>query len=184
MNGDKGSRQRLCVGAIGAPHGVRGLVKVQPFTETPEAIVDYAPLTDASGARVFEIVFKTLTKGQWIAAVNGIADRDMAAALRGTKLFVERAALPAPEDDETFYHADLLGLVAFDLAGAVIGAVSAVYDFGAGDLLEIADDKGQTNLVPFTRAAVPDIDLTRRRLIIDPSVAMPEDDPEREDTGS
>jgi 16S rRNA processing protein RimM len=102
-----------------------------------------------------------------IAAVDGVADRDAAEALRGVRLYVERSALPPPEEDE-FYHADLVGMAAVEADGTPFGRVVAVHDFGAGDSLEIERPEGGTILVPFSRAAVPVVDVAARRLVIDP----------------
>ena len=106
-----------------------------------------------------------------IAKLAGIADRDRAETLRGLRLYLPRAALPPPGEDE-FYYADLIGLAAMLEDGAPVGKIIAVHDFGAGDMLEIAREGsvhgGQPVLVPFTRAAVPVVDLAGRRVVIDP----------------
>ena len=104
-----------------------------------------------------------------------------AEALRGTELYADRGRLPAPDEDE-FYHADLIGLTAIGTDGQAVGTVRAVHDFGAGDILEIVGAGGPPRMLPFTREAVPEIDLAGGRLVIDPPAeteAKPEDDPER-----
>lgn len=163
---------RVCVGVIGGVHGVRGIVKVKPFTADPADVVAYGPLTDASGRRVIGLKLLSKHKGQWLARVDGVDDRDAAEALRGTELYVDRGRLPAADEDE-FYHADLIGLTAVGTDGQAVGTVRAVHDFGAG---------GPPLMLPFTREAVPEIDLAGRRLVIDPPAeteAKPQDDPER-----
>ncbi|HEY8350949.1 MAG TPA: ribosome maturation factor RimM, partial [Sphingomonadales bacterium] len=100
---------RVCVGLITGAHGVRGLVKVKPFTDDPAAVAAYGPLTDQSGRRRFALELLSFGKGQWLARVDGVSDRTAAEALRGTRLYVDRQALPEPDEDE-FYHADLIGL--------------------------------------------------------------------------
>jgi 16S rRNA processing protein RimM len=144
--------QRILVGEIGRPHGVRGLVRIQSFTARPADIAGYGPLSDEGGERRF--VLHWLADG--LARIDGIADRDAAAELTGTKLYVGRDSLPPPEDDE-FYLADLIGLSARDEAGQEIGQVRAVEDFGAGSFLTIVTDAAKEVLVPFTRAAVPEV---------------------------
>ena len=172
---------RVCVGVIGGVHGVRGIVKVKPFTADPADLVAYGRLTDASGGRVIGLTLLSKHKGQWLARVDGVDDRNAAEALRGTELYAERGRLPAPDEDE-FYHADLIGLTAIGTDGQTAGTVRAVHDFGAGDILEIVGAGGPPLMLPFTRKAVPEIDFAGGRLMIDPPVeteAKPEDDPER-----
>jgi len=102
------SETRVCLGAFAGPHGVRGLLKVKSFTEVPEDVAAYGPLSDESGARRFEIEVLGRAGGSVLVRVQGIGDRDAAAALRGTRLFVAREALP-PTEAEDYYHADLIG---------------------------------------------------------------------------
>lgn len=158
--------ERICVGAIAGAHGVRGLVRLKSFTQRPEDIITYGPLTDASGQRCFEISLNGRARDALLARIAGVSDRDQAEALRGTQLFVTRAALPAPPADE-FYHADLIGLRAEATDGSVLGRVSAVHTFGGGDVLEIAPETGETILVPFTRQAVPAIEPAAGRLVVE-----------------
>ncbi|MBR0650773.1 16S rRNA processing protein RimM [Roseomonas terrae] len=145
--------KRVMVGEIGRPHGVRGLVRLRAFTEDPAAIAAYSPLTDESGARSFALTLK----GGDIAAVEGVADRDAAQRLTGTKLFVERDRLPAPAEEE-FYLTDLIGLAAVTESGESLGRVRAVEDHGAGPFL-IVDGAGREYLLPFTKAVVPVVDV-------------------------
>ncbi|MBZ0123693.1 MAG: ribosome maturation factor RimM, partial [Roseovarius sp.] len=103
-----------------------------------------------------------------VARLTGVPDKEAADALRGTRLYVERARLPDPDEDE-FYHADLIGMEVFDAGGTPLGKVTAVLNHGASDLLEIArPGGGDTVLLPFTRAAVPTVDLGRGRIVADP----------------
>jgi len=160
---------RVCLGVVGAPHGVSGAVRIKSFTDEPEAVASYGTLEDESGAQRFtlRVIGSAKGEGMVIATLSGVADRDRAEALRGLRLYAPRAPLPPVADDE-FYHADLVGLVAVLGDGTKLGTVIAAHDFGAGDVLEIARDAGQPVLVPFTRAAVPVVDLTARRVVIDP----------------
>ncbi|WP_232478792.1 ribosome maturation factor RimM [Roseomonas rosulenta] len=150
------------VGEIGRPHGVRGLVRLRAFTEDPAAIAAYSPLTDETGTRRFAITLK----GGDIAAVEGVADRDAAQRLTGTKLFVDRDRLPPPEDEE-FYLVDLIGLAAVTEGGDVLGTIRAVEDHGAGAFLIIAG-AGREHLLPFTRAVVPLVDIAGGRVTVVP----------------
>ncbi|MEP9349048.1 ribosome maturation factor RimM [Xanthobacter sp. KR7-225] len=161
---------RVLVARIGAPHGVKGEVRLFVFTEDPDAVLEFDPLTDAAGRRSFRITALRAAKDHFVARLHGVADRDAAEALTNVDLYVPRAALPEPEDAETFYHADLIGLSVEDETGARIGTVVALHDFGAGDILEyapaLAGVKARTLMVPFSRDAVPVVDLTAGRVVL------------------
>ena len=151
---------RILVGEIGRPHGVRGLVKLRSFTADPAAIASYGPLTDATGERRFALTL--LADG--LARVEGVEDREAAARLTGTALYVERASLPPPEEDE-FYLADLVGLRAETAAGEPLGRVRSVEDNGAGAFLAL--DGPPERFVPFTRACVPVVDTAGGRVVVE-----------------
>jgi len=165
---------RILLGVIGRPHGVKGLVRVQSFTAEPYAIADYGPLVDDSG-RQFSL--RVVIRGELpVCAIEGVADRDAAARLTGTRLYADRAQLPPLEDAEEFYRADLIGLAAEDEGGRALGRIVAVEDYGAGPFLEVSGEAG-VFAVPFTRAAVPTIDLARRRIVLAPpaeAVVLPD----------
>lgn len=151
--------KRILVGEIGRPHGVRGLVKLRSFTADPDAIASYGPLTDEAGTR--RIALTVLAEG--LARIEGIADRDAAARLTGTRLYVERDRLPPPEEEE-YYLADLVGLSAATEAGQPLGTVRAVEDHGAGAFLVL--DGPPERMLPFTRAVVPVVDIAGGRLVV------------------
>ncbi len=157
--------RRVLLGTITAPHGVRGLVKVRSFTDEPTDIVRYGPLRDAGG-RVIALSLRGPTKGGLLAAVDGVDDREAAEALRGVELYVPREALPATDDDEEYYYADLVDLRVETADGAMLGRVRAVHDFGAGDVLEVDFEAGGRELLPFTRDMVPVVDLAGGRLVV------------------
>jgi 16S rRNA processing protein RimM len=167
--GGSAAANRVCLAVIGAPHGVQGAVRIKSFTDEPEAVARYGALEDEAGERQFKLQVIGAAKGDGmvIAKLAGVTDRDRAVALRGLRLYLPRAALPPPGDDE-FYYADLVGLAAVLEDGASLGTVVAVHDFGAGDLLEIGREQGQPVLVPFTRAAVPVVDLAAAKVVIAP----------------
>jgi len=158
---------RVCAGVITGAHGVRGLVKIKSFTEDPQNLVGYGPLTDESGSRTFAIEITGSAKGQLLAKVAGIADRNAADALRGTHLYVSRDALPEPEEEE-YYIADLVGLRVEVASGETLGRVAAVRNYGAGDFLEIDAGSGGETLLPFTKATVPLVEIAAGRLIVEP----------------
>ena len=164
-------KDRVLLGDIGAALGLKGEVRIRSFTESPAAIADYGPLEDETGARTIE--FASLRKGPkgLVGRIKGVATREGAEALTGTKLFVPRDRLPEAEDG-AWYHADLIGVAALDPTGVQIGTIVAVHNFGAGDILEIQPAAGgDTLLVPFNDATVPDIDIASRRL----TLVLPED---------
>jgi 16S rRNA processing protein RimM len=162
------AENRVCVGVITGAHGVRGAVRVKSFTADPADVAHYGPLEDEAGERQIRLHLVGNAKGVLIATIAGVTDRDDTEALRGLRLYLPRAALPPPGEDE-YYHADLIGLAVEMADGTPVGHVRAVYDFGAGaDTLDIARPEGQPVMVPFTRAVVPVVDVAGRRLVIDP----------------
>ena len=156
----------ICIARIGAAHGVRGAVKLWTFTEDPLAVKAYGPLLTKDGARSFEVATAREAKGHLVATLKGIATREDAERLNGLELYVAREKLPATEEDE-YYHADLIGLAAVDAASEPIGRVTAIHNFGAGDIIEIAPAHGATMLLPFTNAVVPSVDLAAGRVVIE-----------------
>jgi 16S rRNA processing protein RimM len=166
-----GEDARICLGIITGAHGIKGWVRVKSFTADPEAIADYGPLSDESGARRFALELAGAQKGVLLARINGIEDRNAAERLKGLRLYVRRSDLPPPEEDE-FYAADLIGLEAMREDGTVFGTIRAVNDFGAGASLEIEDPSGKMVLVPFTNAAVPVVDIAKRRVVVVPPTGL------------
>jgi 16S rRNA processing protein RimM len=178
--------QRICVAQIGAPHGVRGEVKLWPFTAEPESVRDYGPLESEDGARRFEIETLRTAKDHLLVRLKGVNDRDAAERLTNTRLFVPRERLPATEADDEFYHADLIGLAVVDADGNELGSVAALHNFGAGDLIEVKPAQGNaTVLLQFTEAAVPVVDLAGRRIVVDAAAfaaaSAPSSEPEPEE---
>lgn len=161
--------ERVCVAQIGAAHGVRGEVRLWSFTEDPLAVADYGVLESEDGKRHFAIESLRPAKECLVVRLSGVADRNAAEALRNVKLYVPRDRLPAIDDAETFYHADLIGLAATAADGSKVGTVIAVHNFGAGDLLEIAPEGGgETMLLPFSATAVPLVDIAGGRIVVVP----------------
>jgi 16S rRNA processing protein RimM len=158
--------QRICVARLGAAHGVRGEVKLWSFTADPAAVATYGPFETADG-RVVEIEALRPAKEFFVARLKGVADRDAAERLRNAELFVPRERLPAPQDTDEFYHADLIGLAVVDATGAALGSVVALHNFGAGDIVEVRRAGGHdTVMLPFTQAAVPEIDVAAGRIVV------------------
>lgn len=156
----------IVVGVLRGAHGVRGDVRVQSFTAEPEDCFAYGPLLDEKGGALLEAVSARPAKDHFIVRPKTLRQKEEWDALKGVKLYVPRDAFEAPEDDE-FYIEDLVGLAAVSPEGASVGRVKAVQNYGAGDLLEIAPMAGGKSVfVPFTEAAVPDVDLEAGRIVI------------------
>jgi 16S rRNA processing protein RimM len=162
--------------AITGSYGVRGEARVKSFCAEPSALGDYGPLSDEKGSREFKVTITRPVKGGFAVRLSGVKTKEEADALKGVRLYAPREALPDLPDDE-FYHADLIGLTVVDTGGADLGQVHAVMNHGAGDLLEVRQ-KGRsgTVLVPFTQAIVPTVDLTARRIVVDPPEGLFDED--------
>lgn len=171
---DRGRDTRICVAQIGAAQGLKGEVRLRSFTEDPQAFAQYGPLETDRGRRL-EIESLRPAKQGFVVRFRGVADRDAAEKLRNVNLFVDRAHLPAADDD-SFYHADLIGLVAVTTAGDLVGDVIGVHNFGAGDIVELRlAASGETLLLPFDERTIPAIEVANGRIIVDPPADAPED---------
>ena len=150
--------------------GLKGEVKVKTFTEEPAGLARYGTLHSEDG-RSFEIAALRPAKGsEAVIAFKNITDRTAAEALKGVRLFVPRAALPKIAADE-FYHADLIGLAAYDGDGGLVGKVAAIHNFGAGDVIELVRADGDSVHLVFTKDTVPVIDIAGGRI----TVAVPDE---------
>lgn len=172
--------ERILLGVIGRPHGVHGLVHVTSHTADPADLTAYGPLSDDRG-RWFTLHWRGEGLAEVAEQVDGAAikvtDRRAAEKLTNTRLYVARSALPVPDEDE-FYLADLVGLGAMDASRTRIGTVTAVHDYGAGASLEIARPDAPSLLVPFTRAAVPVVDVNEGRVVVDEDIVRDGEDVE------
>ena len=156
------------MGRIGAAHGISGEVRIQSFTEEPLALKDYGPLSTSRPGLTIEIESARATTNVLVARLKGVRDRTAAEKLNGVELYVDRDRLPPPGEDDDFYHADLIGLNARLSDGAVLGKVIAIPNFGAGDLLEVRDERsGDTFLYPFTKAVVPEVHIAEGYLVVE-----------------
>lgn len=156
---------RILLGHIAGAHGIKGEVLVKSYTGDPLAVADYGPLSDEQG-RTFVIAAVRASNKGVIARLKGVTDRNAAEALKGTALYVDRTAMPDPDEGD-YYHADLIGLAAVNPQGEEIGKVVAVQNFGAGVLLEVRlGGARQTEFVPFTDACVPTVDIKGGRVTV------------------
>lgn len=154
----------ILVAVIASAHGIKGAVKVKTFTESPINILAYGPLKDEKGKKYVLKLVRSVSTDSVIVALEGVSDRNQAEGLRGTKLYIERSQLPGV-DEEEFYHSDLIGLTVKDLGEKDIGQVQAIGNFGAGDFLEIKSADHHLYTIPFTRDAVPKIQLAENGLM-------------------
>ncbi|MFT5540072.1 MAG: 16S rRNA processing protein RimM [Alphaproteobacteria bacterium] len=161
-----GANDLVALGIIGRPRGVKGLVHIRPYTAAPDGIAAYGPLQTGDGKRL-EVEVVGVNKADVTARIVGITDRDGAAALTGTELFVPRAALPEAVEDE-YYHHDLIGLRAVAVDGSELGRIRAVEDFGAGTMLEIELTDGEGVYLPFSKEAVPEVNVKGGRVVLNP----------------
>jgi 16S rRNA processing protein RimM len=159
----------ILMGVFGAPQGVRGEVRVKSLTAEPSASGAYGPLTDKNRARAFVFdSLRPLKDDMLVARVAAVTTRDAAEALKGVEIFARRDQLPPPAHDE-FYYDDLVGLEAIDAAGAPIGRITSLMNYGAGDVLEIAPEQGgETLLLPFTKSVARRVDFDAGRIVIEP----------------
>ena len=162
------SDEHICVGVISGAYGVQGELRIKSFCAIPEDIEHYSPLTDARGHEKFQLAILRPIKSGFAARLPQVSSKEDADALRGTQLFAQRDQLPSLPDDE-FYHADLIGLQVYDTGGVLLGRVKTVQNHGADDLLELQlSGSSTTTFLPFTKAAVPTVDLASGRLVADP----------------
>jgi 16S rRNA processing protein RimM len=156
----------ICIGAIAGSFGIAGEVRLKSFCSEPADIATYGPLLSEDGKRQFNITLTRHVSGGLGARIAGITTKEAADALRGTSLHVPRDRLPKLPDDE-FYHADLIGLDAYDTGGELLGKVTALHNHGAGDIVEISPIRHKSALLlPFTIAIVPNVDLTAGRIVV------------------
>jgi 16S rRNA processing protein RimM len=175
------AEQFICLGVIASPIGIRGEVRVKTFTDEPEGLADYGTLITGSEGREVDVLAVRVVKGGLGMFLEGVTDRDAADALKGTELGVYREALGGTEDDETFYHVDLIGLEVRDMGGETIGDVKTVHDFGGGDVLELnLTANVKTELVPFRMETVPEVDIEGGFLVLAETAWLGES-PEKEE---
>lgn len=163
----------ICIAVVTGAFGVKGEVKIKSFTQNPEDCLAYGQWRGENGEVILSATEARPIKNGFAVYCEEVDTPEAAQALNGIKLYVYREELPEP-DEEEFYFEDLVGLSVKTESGRRMGVVRAVHNYGAGDLLEI-DASGATdkagNVVkdfyhPFTKLAVPKVDLANKRLVI------------------
>lgn len=171
-------RNHICVGAITGSFGVKGEARIKSFCAEPSDIANYNPLTTEDSTQEFSLTITRALKGGFAAHLGLPMTKESVDSLKGTKLYADHTALPHLPDDE-YYYSDLIGLEVFDTGGKKLGRINAVHNHGAGDLLEITGpDISGSILLPFTNDAVPTVDLSAGRIIIDPPLGIFSDAPD------
>ncbi|MCW5682476.1 MAG: ribosome maturation factor RimM [Xanthobacteraceae bacterium] len=164
---------RVCVAKIGAAHGLRGEVRLQVFTQDPDAVLGFGELESEDGTKKFRVASLRTAKGHFVAKLAGVNDRNASELLTNIELFVARDKLPKIEADGEFYHADLIGLRVEDKSGKNYGVVIAVRNYGASDLIEVAEPpKKSGTLIPFIDEFVPEVDVEAGRVVIVPAPGL------------
>jgi len=164
----------ICVAAIAGSFGVKGEVKLKAFTQEAMDCVGYGPLVNADGDVVLTVTSARAIKDAIAIRAEEVVTREDADALKSTKVYVPREALPETDEDD-FYYSDLIGLEVKSTSGQRMGAIIGVHEFGAGDMLEIKPPKSAEKTAsyfhPFTKVAVPKVDMAAGRVIIVPQIA-------------
>lgn len=159
----------LCLGAIASAQGIQGEVRVKSFTANPVDVASYGALLGDDG-NAYRLKAKYAKDTLVIASIEGVTDRNQAETLRGIKLYARRDALPQLSG-KRYYLADLIGMALFDQAGKKVGTINALHNFGAGDVVEVMDESGASDLMlPFSDSVFPEVDVKARRAV----VAMPD----------
>ena len=176
MPGKSEERRMVLVGVIGSAHGIRGEVKIRSFTDEPRSLVKYGTLYDSTGKRTFVPEVTGMAKGQLIARLPGVDDRNAAEALKGTELFIPREQLPELNEGE-FYLEDLRGLELFTEDGEAFGTIKSIHNFGAGEVVEItlAGSK-DSEMLPFSEDFFTEIDIPGNRAVVLLPEIIPADD--------
>lgn len=158
--------QLVVMGRIAAPFGVLGWVKVQPFSEEIDGLLDFPVWHLGRGAQWREVkVSEAHVQGKTLVArLPGCNDRDAAAALKGLQIAVPREALPQAAENE-YYWSDLIGMDVENTQGVALGKVADMMGTGANDVLVVEGERER--LIPFVKQVILEVDLNARRLRVD-----------------
>ncbi len=171
-------KNKVCLGAIVGVHGIRGEVKIKCFCDDEKHLTAYGALSNEQGDMSLDIKIVGHSKDLLRAKIKGVEDRTTAENYIGTGLYIERDKLPSL-DEEEFYHADLIGLDVRNNQGESLGEVNAIYNFGAGDILEIKSKDGVLEMLPFNKTFVPTINIKDGYIIVEMALADEEAEAEK-----
>ena len=160
------SEKQVCLGKIVGVHGIKGEVKVKSYTTVDKDIARYGDLTDKKSEQKFSLTVTGHSKDLLRVKIKGIEDRTKAEALIGTELYAPRGVLPELKSEEVYYETDLVGLKVLDEQKRVVAKVVGFYNFGAGDILEIKLTSGRSEMLPFNKGYVPEINLNEGYIIV------------------
>ncbi|GAA3950939.1 ribosome maturation factor RimM [Actinomadura viridis] len=165
----RGPSDRLVVGRIGRPHGIRGELTIDVRTDDPD--LRFAPgaelATDPAATGPLTVERTRWHSGRLLVRFAGVGDRDAAEELRGVWLVVDPEDIRASDDPDEFHDQELVGLTVVTVGGDEVGVISEIRHTGQ-DLLVIGRTGGGEALVPFVTALVPEVDVPGGRLVIDP----------------
>jgi 16S rRNA processing protein RimM len=157
------------LGRLGAPFGIKGWIHVESHTDPPQGLLEYRQwvLRLASGERLTRRVAEARAHADGLVALlEGVADRDQAAALTGAVVEVARAELPPPGERE-YYRADLVGFGVTNLEGLSLGSVSHFVDMPTGAVMVTRDGAGRQHWVLASPKHLRRVDLAARQIVVD-----------------
>jgi 16S rRNA processing protein RimM len=157
----------VVMGRVRAPHGLKGWIKIEPFTQEIEGLLGYPQwwLGGEGQWQQYRIAESAVHGSMVVARLDGFTDREAAAGLRGRDVAVPRAAMPENPEGE-FYWNDLLGLEVSDRNAFRLGFVARILDTGANAVLVVVQDDKEL-LVPFIQDVIVNVDLKARQLVVD-----------------
>jgi len=158
----------LIVGKILKPHGVRGMMKIISYMHKPEDIFTAKVFYKLQNFIPIDLrVHQKLDDQNFICTSNNVLNRLEAEKLHSCYLFIEKSTLPLPKQGE-FYIEDLKKLTVVDEAGNKIGVVHDIYNFGAGDIIEISFDEGKLEMYSFNQDTFPNVDIKASTILFIP----------------
>jgi 16S rRNA processing protein RimM len=163
--------ERVTVGRVGRPHGLRGDVTIAVSTDDPDARFAPGAVLDSDGGPL-TVAARRRSGGLLVLRFEGVEDRDAAEALRGTTLSVSAATLPPVDDPDEFYDHQLVGLAVRHVDGRPLGEVVDVWHPPASPVLLVRRPDGSDEAVPFVRALVPTVDVAGGFLVVEPPDGM------------
>ena len=154
------------MGRIVAPYAVKGWVRIQPFTEYLDSLLDYGAwwLGRPGAWREIRVVDGKVHGQYLLAELEGVSDRDAAEALQGMDVAVNRDEFPEIESDE-YYWDDLIGLDVVNAEGMSLGQVTGLLETGVHDVLKVLGERER--LIPFVATYVREVDTKGRRILVD-----------------